>query len=227
MMLRPHFSRQQYRNLNIFREHVDNLLACIPEIGGNIDLQPLFFSFTLDTTSAFLFGTSTYALRSDQSGDGLGFAKAFDTAQELVMRRFRIPDLYWLIGGSKFIQAYNVAHNFIDDVTRRRQASVAYTEDEKERYLIFDAIAKGSCDREALSGQLLNVLLAGRDTTACLLSWTFHLLAGHPQVLSRLQGEIKSVAGCSTDITVEDLRSMTYTTNVLKESTICPAFETT
>lgn len=73
---------------------MDNLIACIPEDGAVVDLQALFFRFTLDTTSTFLFGESTYTLKKDQSIGGLVFAKAFDTAQDFVVKRFRLLDLY-------------------------------------------------------------------------------------------------------------------------------------
>jgi len=39
------------------------------------------------------------------------------------------------------------------------------------RYVFIDAIAEESRDPNALRDQLVNILLAGRDTTACLLSW--------------------------------------------------------
>ena len=220
-MLRPQFSHQQYQDLNIFREHVDNLIARLPENGGAVDLQPLFFCFTLDTTSGFLFGESTYTLRKGQSIEGLDFAKSFDTAQNFVAKRFRLLDLYWLIGGSKFHQACDLAHSFIDDIITQRQASHNNFKEKRERYVFFDAVAEDSRNKEALRGQLLNVLLAGRDTTACLLSWTFHLLARHPHVLSRLRAEIESIAGITTDVTRNDLKRMPYLANVLKESEIC------
>jgi len=104
-MLRPQFSRQQYQDLDILREHVDNLIACIVENGQCLDLQPLFFRFTLDTTSAFLFGESTYSLRANQAGEDVIFAKSFDIAQDYVVQRYRYLDLYWLIGGRRFRDA--------------------------------------------------------------------------------------------------------------------------
>ena len=167
-MLRPQFARQQYQDLDIFKEHVDNLIACIPSDGKPVDLQPLFFRFTLDTTSAFLFGESTFTLKGDDSKDGRSFAQSFDTAQDYVVKRFRLLDLYWLIGGSKFHKACNDTHAFIDSVISNRGKA----REKSTRYLFFDAVAEDSADVASLRGQLLNILLAGRDTTACLLSWT-------------------------------------------------------
>jgi len=66
----------------------------------------------------------------------------------------------------------------------------------------------------------LNVLLAGRDTTACCLSWAFRLLARHPKVLDRLRSEIKSTVGFGADARLPtriDLKKMTYLNLVIKE----------
>ncbi|KAK9788187.1 putative Cytochrome P450 [Seiridium cardinale] len=82
-LLRKQFVRAQYQNLDHFREHVDNLVACIAN-NDVADLQPLFFNLTLDTTTALLFGQSVYSLRGaiDQKDENRGFAEAFTTAQE-------------------------------------------------------------------------------------------------------------------------------------------------
>lgn len=52
-LLRKQFARVQSRNLSHSHEHVDNLIACIPS-SEVVDLQPLFFNLTLDTTTALL-----------------------------------------------------------------------------------------------------------------------------------------------------------------------------
>ena len=54
------------------------------------------------------------------------------------------------------------------------------------------------------------VLLAGRDTTASTLSWTFYELAKHPEVLKRLRQEIEERVGWERAPTYEDLKNMKY-----------------
>ena len=171
-MLRPQFSRQQYQDLDILREHVDDLINCILEKGQSVDLQPLLFRFTLNTTSAFLFGESTYSLRANQSGEDIQFAKRFDIAQDYMVQRYQYLDLYWLIGGRRFREACASVHHFIEKIVDRRLTKPKKSREEKGRYVFIDAIAEDSRDRTALRDQLINILLAGRDTTACLLSWT-------------------------------------------------------
>lgn len=171
-LLRPQFSKQRYRDLDMFREHVDNLIGCMHKSRGPVDLQPLFFRFTLDTTSAFLFGESTYSLKSKSSIKGTRFANDFDIAQSYLAQRFRLLDLYWLIGGSRFRTACKSVHGFVDEIIKRRRDNPDFGQVADGRYVFFDAVADDSTTRDALRGQLINILLAGRDTTACLLSWT-------------------------------------------------------
>ena len=171
-MLRPQFSRQQYQDLDILRGHVDDLINCILDQGPSLDLQPLFFRFTLDTTAAFLFGESTYSLKANQSGEDIRFAESFDIAQDYVVQRYRYLDLYWLIGGRRFREACASVHHFIENIIDRRLTKPEKSYEKNRRYVFIDAIAEDSNDRTALRDQLINILLAGRDTTACLLSWT-------------------------------------------------------
>ena len=171
-LLRPHFARQQYQNFDLFEEHVQNLIANFPDDGTSVDIQPLLFKFTLDTTTAFLFGRSVYSLKNEGSGEGSWFARNFDVAQDYVVKRFRLLDLYWLIGGRKFFDACDAVHDFVDKIIQQRQRDSVVPQDQPDRFIFFDAVAQDAKTLEALRGQLLNILLAGRDTTSCLLSWT-------------------------------------------------------
>ena len=170
-LLRPQFHHKQYSDLRIFKDAVDDLLNNIPTEGGIVDLQPLFFRLTLDVTTAFLFGESIQSLRVPESTGEETFAKAFNTAQEYVVQRYRLLDLYWLIGGKKFQDACNKVHSFADQIIDRN-LSLRSNADEENKYVFLHSLAENNPDRTVLRGQIINILTAGRDTTACLLSWT-------------------------------------------------------
>ncbi len=128
-------------------------------------------------TTAAVLGRSTNSLQ-DQGGElGLAFAKAFDTGQHYLAVRGRLGDLYWLFGGKKFRAACNFVHSFVDNIVadtlnKKDAAKPSTFEQEKESYLFIDALITRTRDPKVIRDQLVNVLLAGRDTTACLLSWT-------------------------------------------------------
>ena len=102
---------------------------------------------------------------------GQKFAKNFDNAQRYVMQRFRLLDLYWLIDGPSFWRSCTSVHQFIEGMIEARVRD-NLDRGEKDGQCVLDSIVEGLRTRESLRGQLLNVLLASRDTTACLLSWT-------------------------------------------------------
>ena len=86
--LKPQFTRS-HQDLNLSREHVDNLISCIPLNGKSVDLQPLFFRFTLDTTTALLFGGSVYCLKANDSNDEHKIAE-FSTTFESDLLSLRV-----------------------------------------------------------------------------------------------------------------------------------------
>ncbi|PIG88547.1 n-alkane-inducible cytochrome P450, partial [Aspergillus arachidicola] len=221
-LLRPQLSRQKYRTLKVFRAHVDSLLRQIPTDGTEVDLQPLFFRLTLETTTDFLFGKSINGMKPGQFSKGEKFARDFDNAQSYVLRRFRLLDLYWLISGPGFWRSCSSVHQFIQEIIDARTGDKLETS-EKNGHYVFDSIAQEASTRDSLRGQLLNVLLAGRDTTACLLSWTLKVsaiafcLAQHPDVLGRLNAEIAAIVGSEDNMTQDTLKKMPYLDKDLKE----------
>jgi cytochrome P450 len=71
-------------------------------------------------------------------------------------------------------------------------------------------------DRQ-LRDEVLTFLLAGHETTALALSWTWHLLAQHPAVEQKLHDELERVLGGRIP-EFSDLPALTYTDRIIKES---------
>jgi cytochrome P450 len=68
-----------------------------------------------------------------------------------------------------------------------------------------------------LRDQVLTFLLAGHETTALALSWTWYLLSQNPEAEQKLHHELDSVLGARIPA-VQDLPALVYTDHVLKES---------
>lgn len=75
---------------------------------------------------------------------------------------------------------------------------------------------KGMSDRQ-LQDQILTLLMAGHETTAKALTWTFYLLEQYPNVAKKLQEELGKVLEGRTP-TYEDLPQLSYTWMVIQES---------
>ncbi|ETI28814.1 hypothetical protein G647_01266 [Cladophialophora carrionii CBS 160.54] len=217
-LLRPQFVYQHYENLAVFRDAVEDLLTAIPGSGGVVDLQPLFFRLTLDTTTAFLFGESVQSLRAPASAGEQTFSDAFNTAQGYVAKRFRLMNIYWLVGGVKFKKACRDVHRFADQIIERNLSGDRYKKEEDGSSTFLDTLAKSVPDRSALRSQIINLLVAGRDTTACLLAWSFFTLVRYPHVLARLRAEVSAACEGKSELRRDDLNSMKYLQNVIKET---------
>lgn len=173
-LLRPQFMRNRFNNFEHIRSAVDNLISCVPEDGA-VDLQPLFFRLTFETTLFLLFGQHLPSLKSDGiTGREFEFAEAFNLGQDYLAQRGRLGDFYWLLGGKKFRKACKICHDFVDTAVKKALDCSTMPESgnsKTESYVFIDALVKESSDPKVLRDQCLNILLAGRDTTACCLTW--------------------------------------------------------
>ena len=72
-------------------------------------------------------------------------------------------------------------------------------------------------DRE-IRDQALTLFLAGHETTANALAWTWHALAAHEPVRRRLKAELDAVLGDGHLPGLDDMARLPYATAVLSES---------
>ncbi len=72
-------------------------------------------------------------------------------------------------------------------------------------------------DDEALADELATLLLAGHETTASALTWTWYLLSRHPAAAARLRDELRSVLG-DRDPEPGDLPALRFTNAVISEA---------
>ncbi len=72
-------------------------------------------------------------------------------------------------------------------------------------------------DEESVRNEVVMLILAGHETTANALTWTWYLLAAHPAALARVRAEIDDVLGERTP-TFDDVPSLRYTARVFDEA---------
>jgi cytochrome P450 len=76
----------------------------------------------------------------------------------------------------------------------------------------------GMTDQQ-IRDEVMTLILAGHETTANALSWTWYLLAQHPEVENKLYAELDEVLERGQRLpTVEDLPRLRYTEMILSES---------
>ena len=80
-----------------------------------------------------------------------------------------------------------------------------------------DSETGAGLDDSQLRNETITFLLAGHETTANALTWTFYLISRHPEVERRLLAEITTVLGGRTPV-LEDVSKLSYTRKVIQES---------
>lgn len=229
--MRPQFTRTQISNLGLEEIHVQHLFSRFSRDNDKstwtapVNLAPLFFNLTLDSATEFLFGQSVgsqleispesdKAARSSSKlagSDGKdctewsSFGRAFDRANSVLAIKGAFMDLHALYSPKSFKQDCKTVHEFADYFVQqalgRNDSGQDKTETETKAYIFLQELAKTTKDPYALRSQLLNILLAGRDTTAGLLGWTFYLLARHPEQFANLHEVIVETFGPYSDDT--------------------------
>jgi cytochrome P450 len=76
--------------------------------------------------------------------------------------------------------------------------------------------ASGLSDLE-IRDEVMTLLLAGHETTANALTWTFYLLSQHPEVRAKLEAEVGDVCN-GPRVSFDDLPLLKYARAVLSES---------
>jgi cytochrome P450 len=74
----------------------------------------------------------------------------------------------------------------------------------------------GMSDKQ-LRDEVATILMAGHETTANALNWTFYLLAAHPSVRATVEAEVARVLGPRA-ANADDVEKLNYTRQVIEES---------
>ena len=74
----------------------------------------------------------------------------------------------------------------------------------------------GMSDKQ-VRDEVVTLLLAGHETTANTLNWTFYLLSQHPEIEAKLHAEVDRVL-CRRAATLTDLEQHRYTKAVIEEA---------
>lgn len=162
--------------------------------------------------------------------------KAFEAIQDIVSTR-AVRGYFWPVRELFKDNAEphaEVISNFLEPIVQRalerkqkmREAGVA-SSTEHDTFLDYltdntegeyDVISKWRADAEPLPiadtkvirDQLLNILLAGRDTTSCLLTYVTYAMAMYPDVARKMRAEVLEHCGTTEAPTFEKIKSLRY-----------------
>eukprot|EP01087_Luapelamoeba_hula_P021355 TRINITY_DN743_c0_g1_i3.p1 TRINITY_DN743_c0_g1~~TRINITY_DN743_c0_g1_i3.p1 ORF type:complete len:434 (-),score=51.99 TRINITY_DN743_c0_g1_i3:159-1460(-) len=180
-----------------------------------IDLQDLIFRFTLDSICTIGFGHNINSLDKP-----VPFSEAFNRSQKTISMNAKNPFLRHL-PDKQFDADYELMSDQVLTIVRSRQEKNDYHDrtDLLSRFMNMRDDDGKPFSEEYLRDMVLNFFIAGRDTTAVLMSWTMYLLSQNPEVETKLVGLIEEIVG-EQPPTVEQLTDhrMDYLQWVLDET---------
>jgi cytochrome P450 len=181
--------------------------------GATLDLAEEMMKLTLAIVGRTLFDV-------DVSGDARVVGEALTEAMQYMIDSVTSIPLPWSWPLPRNLRARRAVEE-LDQVVYRiiaeRRAQPGDRGDVMSMLLAArDDENTGMTDRQ-IRDEAMTLILAGHETTANAMAWTFHLLMQHPAVFDRVRAEVDSVLAGRLP-TMEDLPKLPYSLSVLKES---------
>ncbi|KAF9489714.1 cytochrome P450, partial [Pleurotus eryngii] len=165
------------------------------------------------------------------------FADAFLQAQLIIAGRERMGWIWPLteIWGDRTNEHMKVIDAFIAPIikdavqkkgladeqkglTGAATSDVEKKDDVSDDETLLDHLVKFTSDPVVLKDEVLNIMIAGRDTTAATLTIILYFLSIHPEVFVRLRNEVIEKVGANKRPTFDDIRDMKYLRAVINET---------
>nr|Q12587.1 RecName: Full=Cytochrome P450 52C2; AltName: Full=Alkane-inducible P450-ALK6-A; AltName: Full=CYPLIIC2 [Candida maltosa]BAA02212.1 n-alkane inducible cytochrome P-450 [Candida maltosa] len=231
IMLRPIFAKEHIKQITAMEPYMLLLIEIIKSSSANegpVDLQPLFHAFTIDYASDFLFGESCDVLKENLGGKSTSgmdaqvkrdFASVFNDVQNYLTKRMMLGPLAFLVSSKDFHDGIKKQHEFVSYFVQKAiSMSDEELNDESKNYVFLYQLAKQTKDAKVLQDELLSILLAGRNTTASLLSFLFFELSHHENVWTTLKEVVDQSFPDVESITFETIQNCDYLRWCLFES---------
>jgi len=178
------------------------------------DVHRDMMKVTMEIVSKTLFDADV-----ERDVDDVG--RAFDVVLKEIgtrfRRPFRIPDAIPTPGNLRYRRGVAILNRVVNRIIAERRASPADRGDLLSMLMSARDDDGAAMSDEQLRDELVTLFLAGHETTAIVLSWTWHLLAQHPLVRDRLVAELFGELD-RRPATVADLPRLPYADAVLKEA---------
>ena len=220
-LIQPGFHRARLEALSgIMLKEVDDFLdnRFEPAIRKStlVDLAPLMMELAFRVVAKSLFTTD---LREE---DVQLLSRNVTAIQAYIMRTLRQPYLMpWFRLSGQAHRHKELSRQSDLTIMRyiqaRRQSGVR--NDDLLQMLLdarYEDTGQGMTDQQLMEEAAI-LFVAGHETTANALSWTWYLLSQHPSVVSRLREEFDSVLGGRPPV-FADLPRLQYSMQVIEES---------
>jgi len=191
-----------------------------------VNISPLISRLTLDIICLSAFNINFHA--QDETEFTKRYLNAINTfAVEFLWRLMNLfyhVDFFYHFTDSyrRYTAALKLLHETTETIIKNRLQA---RDSGKKEYIDFLEILISSTGDdgksisfEELRAEVDTFMFEGHDTTTQGLTWTFYLLAKHPNIQEKAREEIMSVLDKSKYSSYEQLNSFTYLTAIIKES---------
>ena len=191
------------------------------EHGRIIDVMGAMNAVTMDIVARTLFGADV----SDEIGE---VAQAMAVLQEETGRVsptvfLDLPEFLVRPRGKAFDEAVATLDRIVNRIVAERRAYMAQGGEPRDDLLSMlleardEESGEGMTDRQ-LRDELVTLFLAGHETTAIALTWTFHLLGQTPRAEATLHKEVDEALAGRATLGFDDLENIPYARMVADEA---------
>jgi cytochrome P450 len=216
-LMQPLFHKQRLQGfVQKIAESTNTMLTDWTQRTGTVtDLHSDMTKLTLEIISQTMMSTQV-------KGDFEQLSDALEYVMKGMIGRtsslLRLP--YWLPLPQHITMKKN--RKLMDDTVAKiiaeRRASTEHFDDLLSMLLeVEDADTKERMSDAQIRDEVITIYLAGHETTANAMAFTFYLLAKHPDAAQRIAAEVKQVFSDGA-ITYDGLNKLEFTTMVIKES---------
>ncbi|KAF5342731.1 hypothetical protein D9757_014479 [Collybiopsis confluens] len=224
-MTRPFFNKNRISDFDNFERHSEDTISAIKARlaqGYPVDFQDVIARFTLDSATEFLFGQDVGSLGANlpypassklakdpsiMNHPSNVFVRAFMQGQVQTAFRVRFE--------SGRIRAAN-----LEDRQKQILAMAASEKanDDGEGETFLDHLIKYTEDKQIIKDELVNILVAGRDTTASTLTFCIYVLSERPDLTARLRQEVLEKVGANARPTYKIISEMKFLRAFINET---------
>jgi len=212
-LIQPAFYRDRISGYADMMVEYSDRLADEWEDGSRRDVHEDMMGLTLQILAKALFDTDIH-----------GEQGVISDAAEVIVSKFDLSDpaTYlpeWVPTPStiRYHRAIENLEALIYDMIEQRRGMADRPDDLLTWLIEAEADDGTAMADETIRDEVMTFLLAGHETTALALTYTWHLLANNPGVERRLHAELDEMLGGSQP-SVEDLFELEYTEHVVRES---------
>lgn len=207
-----------HKRINAYADVMSDFAARIGENWENgevVDIHREMMRLTLAIVVKTLFGAE---IRSGADDIGKSLTAIVNQFPRMLFPFSEYLDKIPLPSTRKFFNALETLDNSVYQLIEQRRKSRVHGDDLLSMLLSAqDEEGGGGLTDLQVRDEAMTLFLAGQESTANSLVWTWYLISQHPQVEQKLHDELDSVLGGRLP-EVDDLKKLAFTRMVFSES---------